>query len=88
MSYNIDVLVSDIPANMQIELNPDDYFRVGDEEELSLKIREKLSANTRRSFTEKLAEKFDWEKIAVETNNIYEQLTIKNETKSRSNRAG
>ncbi len=86
MSYNIDVLVSDIPANMQIELNPDDYFRVGDEEDLRLKIREKLSGNIKRSFTAKLEERFNWEKIAVETNNIYEQLTIKNETKSRSNR--
>ena len=37
MSYNIDVLVSNIPANLQIQLNPDDYFQVGDEEELRSK---------------------------------------------------
>jgi glycosyltransferase involved in cell wall biosynthesis len=80
MSYNIDVLVSDIPANMQIELNEDDYFRVGDEEDLRLKIREKLAGNKKRSFTGRLEARFNWEKIAVETNNIYEQLTIKNET--------
>ena len=45
MSYNIDVLVSNIPANLQIELNQDDYFRVGDEEDLKSKIVEKLSVN-------------------------------------------
>jgi alpha-maltose-1-phosphate synthase len=88
MSYNIDVLVSDIPANLQIELSPDDYFRVGDEEDLRLKILSKLAGNIKRSFRGKLEERFNWEKIAVETNNIYEKLTIKNETKSRSNRVG
>ena len=88
MSYNIDVLVSNIPANLQIELDEDDYFMVGDEADLRMKIHEKLSVNTKRSFTETLSERFNWEKIAVQTNNIYEQLTIKNETKSRSNRVG
>jgi starch synthase len=77
MSYNIDVLVSNIPANLQIELNQDDYFRVGDEEDLRLKIREKLSIKKNRSFSETLSDRFNWEKIAVETNDIYKQLTIK-----------
>ena len=88
MSYNIDVLASDIPANLQIELNKDDYFRVGDEEELKTKIKEKLSGNNKRSFGEILSVRFNWDKIAHETNNIYKKLTIKNETKSRNNRAG
>ena len=87
MSYNIDVLVSNIPANLQIELNKNDYFQVGDEENLKSKILEKLSGNKKRSFSEILSVRFNWDKIAIETNNIYEQLTIKNETKSRNNRA-
>lgn len=87
MSYNIDVLVSNIPANLQIELDPDDYFQVGDEEDLKSKILEKLSASKKRFFSEILSNRFNWDKIAIETNNIYEQLTIKNETKSRNNRA-
>lgn len=77
MSYDIDVLVSNIPANLQIGLSPEDYFRVGDEEELKSKILEKLSLNKKRSFSEILSERFNWDKIAIETNNIYEQLTIK-----------
>jgi glycosyltransferase involved in cell wall biosynthesis len=88
MSYNIDVLVSNIPANLQIELERDDYFQVGDEEDLKSKIIIKLAGNENRYFTGILSERFNWDKIAVETNNIYEQLTIKNETKSRSNRVG
>ena len=38
MSYDIDVLASDIPANLQVGLHPDDYFKVGDEEDLKDKI--------------------------------------------------
>jgi glycosyltransferase involved in cell wall biosynthesis len=86
MSYDIDVLVSDIPANLQISLNKDDYFRVGDEDNLKINILKKLSEFKKRSFGEILSIKFNWNKIAIETNNIYEDLTIKNETQSRNNR--
>lgn len=75
MSYNIDVLVSDIPANLQIALDADDYFKVGDEEDLKLKILRKLSESKSRSFDEILSVKFNWDKIATETNNIYTNLT-------------
>lgn len=78
MSYNLDVLVSDIPANLQIGLDPGDYFRVGDEEDLRIRIHDKLSAYRERSFNETLAARFNWERIASETNSIYEQLTINN----------
>lgn len=86
MSYNIDVLVSDIPANLQIALDTDDYYKVGDEEELTKNILKKLSGFKKRSFGEILSTKFNWDKIAIETNNIYLNLTIKDETQSRNNR--
>ena len=79
MSYNIDILVSDIPANLQIGLNQDDYFKVGDEENLKEKIVEKLSELKSRSFVEILSNKFNWDKIALETNNIYKNLFLKHE---------
>lgn len=75
MSYNIDVLVSDIPANLQIGLDEDDYYPVGDEEELKGKIKIKLSGIKNRSFGELLSSKFNWDEIARETNIIYENLT-------------
>lgn len=86
MSYNIDVLVSDIPANLQIALNKDDYYKTGDEENLKVNIIKKLSESKPRHFDEILSTKFNWDKIAAETNNIYTNLTIKNETQSRNNR--
>jgi alpha-maltose-1-phosphate synthase len=75
MSFNIDVLVSDIPANLQIGLDKDDYYPVGDEESLKEKIKDKLSDNKNRSFDELLSSKFNWDEIAMETNIIYENLT-------------
>jgi glycosyltransferase involved in cell wall biosynthesis len=74
MSYNIDVLVSDIPANLQVGLEKDDYFSVGDEEGLKTGILKKLEDCNKRSFSEILSSRFNWETIAVETNNIYNQL--------------
>jgi glycosyltransferase involved in cell wall biosynthesis len=76
MSYNIDVLVSDIPANLQIGLNKDDYYKTGDEEDLKENINKKLSDFKKRSFDEILANKFNWDKIAIETNDIYINLTL------------
>ena len=80
MSYNVDVLASDIPANLQIELEKEDYFKAGDEEGLKEKILVKLSGNNVPNYSEFLSAKYSWDKIAEETNNIYNKLTLKNET--------
>jgi glycosyltransferase involved in cell wall biosynthesis len=76
MSYNIDVLVSDIPANLQIGLNPDDYFNVGEEDLLKDKIISKLSMNKEHNYLDILNTNFNWENIAFETYNIYKDLII------------
>jgi glycosyltransferase involved in cell wall biosynthesis len=76
MSYNLDVLASDIPENLQINLNDDDYFRVGDEDALSLALARKLSTVNMRSFDETLFLMFNWDKIARDTNEIYNKLKI------------
>lgn len=86
MSYNLDVLASDIPANMQVGLNEDDYFRVGDEESLKQAILDKLSKSRKRSFDELLENKFNWDKITVETNNVYKNLITQNENQRRNNK--
>jgi glycosyltransferase involved in cell wall biosynthesis len=77
MSFNVDVLASDIPANLQIGLEKDDYFRAGDEDELKEKIIVKLSGKMERNYSELLSEKYNWDKIAKETYNIYNKLIIK-----------
>ena len=76
MSYNIDILASDIPANLQVGLEKDDYFTAGDEDELINKIIKKTSVRTEHSYLEILTEKFNWDNIAKETYNIYKNLII------------
>ena len=86
MSYNIDVLASDIPANLQVGLNKDDYFRVGDADDLAKNIIYKISLNKERDYREILIRKFNWDNIAMETENIYKNLFVKDEINPRKNR--
>lgn len=74
MSYDLDVLASDIPANSEISLGKDDYFRTGDEKALKNAIQRKLSETNQRSFRTLLSEKYDWDRITEETNEIYQTL--------------
>jgi len=75
MSYDLDVLASDISANLQVGLNKTDYFRTGDEDALSNAIIKKLSTENKRSFREVLSNRFNWENIVRDTGYIYKQLT-------------
>jgi glycosyltransferase involved in cell wall biosynthesis len=74
MSYDLDVLASDIPANSEIKLDKNDYFRTGDEKALKNAILMKLETTNQRSFRPLLTEKYNWDRIAEETNEIYKTL--------------
>jgi len=74
MSYNVDVLASDIPANKLLNLDDADYFKVGDEDDLKEKIIAKLSVQSEKNYRDFLKTNFNWEKVAEETNNIYKKL--------------
>lgn len=69
MSYNIDALVSDIPANILPCLCPSDYFKVGNVEDLSVRLADKLSQlQLQRQYD--LAD-YNWDKIAEQTIEVY-----------------
>lgn len=70
MSYKLDVLVSDIPANLEVGLEDKSYFKSGDWNDLSVKINNKL-LETRPSINYNL-NSYDWEYIANEVANVYE----------------
>jgi len=74
MSYDLDVLASDIPANLQVGLSEDDYFHTGDEESLSSSIIKKLASDKKKCFRDVLFERFNWDNIVKDTNNIYKQV--------------
>lgn len=76
MSYGLSCIASDIPANRNVELSENRFFRAGDTKGLNAKIREftavPLSEEERRSQTDMIAERYNWERIAEETRKVYE----------------
>lgn len=72
MSYNLPVIVSDIPANLEVSLNHECYFQCGNIEELS----NKLQSNVNTSYhSEKYnMEKYNWDKIAQQVDELYKTL--------------
>ena len=71
MSYRLDVLVSDIPANLAVNLPDNDYFKTGNKEDLAQKMMQKLSGNKKEiSYS---LDVYDWDKIASQTLSVYKK---------------
>ncbi len=70
MSYDLDLLVSDIPANLEVNLEKDDYFNVGDIQKLTESLKRKLSVKNKRDFSSVINEKYNWDTIANKFSNI------------------
>lgn len=72
MSYNLNVLVSNIPANLEINLGKENYFKVGNMEELGNKIKEKLSNPLPKiDYSDVINTNYNWDEIAINTADIY-----------------
>ena len=77
MSFGIDVLVSDIPANRSLELGNDDYFPVGDVKALSGRLSKKLAGKPGRDFSAILDSNYRWPNIAAQTLAVYTAIVAK-----------
>lgn len=73
MSYGNKVLVSDIPANLEVGLSPENYFHCGDTAELRKKLTALLSG---REAPEYDMRKYDWDAIAGQVYKVYEHQDI------------
>lgn len=77
MSYELPVLVSDIPANKEIALDDDCFFSCGDVRELTQKIDRmvnmELSGKKQRLLRAEIIEKYNWLKIAEQTEAVYKK---------------
>lgn len=69
MSFDLNVVVSDIPANKLPELSKDNFFKVGDIQSLKDRLTERFSSPPDRKFYS-LAN-YDWDKIAKATEQVY-----------------
>ncbi|MCP4117803.1 MAG: glycosyltransferase family 4 protein [Desulfobacteraceae bacterium] len=81
MSYGLSVLVSDIPANLEVDLSKDRFFKCGDINDLKIKIGKLLdkdiSEKEKNSFLLQIKKKYNWNTIAEQTIRVYEK-TIAN----------
>lgn len=75
MSYGLPVLVSDIPANKEVGLPEERYFRCGDltdlKEKLTLLFDKDLSATECEKMRGQIEEKYNWDCIADQTIDVY-----------------
>ena len=71
MSYRLPVIVSDIPANLEVGLEKEAYFPVGDIAALAQKLQQNIDAPYRQK--EYPMEKYDWDAIAEQTAAVYEK---------------
>lgn len=72
MSYNLDVVVSNIPSTNLSCLETSDFYKVGDSDELASLIERKLeNLATPRQYN--LAD-YDWDKIAPQTVEVYKLM--------------
>lgn len=72
MAFSLPVVVSDIPANLEVKLPPEAYFRVGDVANLAERITVRASSeNINYSVYLKI---YDWHEIARTTARVYRLL--------------
>ena len=78
MSYELPVLVSDIPANLEVDLAADRFFRCGDigqlRDSISALLVKGLPDSERADYKAQLTEKYNWLKIAEQTVEVYEKV--------------
>ncbi len=72
MSYHLPVIVSDIPANVEIGLDNDSYFPVGNEKMLAAKIKTVMDNSLQRiNYPMNI---YNWDVIADQVAEVYREL--------------
>ena len=72
MSYGVPVIVSDIPANLEVGLPESCYFKMGDTDALKHKLESVIAAPARRVAYD--MSKYDWDHIAAQVADVYRGL--------------
>lgn len=72
MSYNVPVIASDIPANLEVNLPDSSYFPCGDTDALCKRLQEVL--NSDKSNIRYDMSKYDWDHIAKQVKEVYQTV--------------
>lgn len=80
MSYGLSVLVSDIPANREVDLAPARYFQPGNHVELLEKMgvlsKEGITEQEKKDFRTRIEQDYNWSKIARQTVLVYQKALM------------
>lgn len=75
LSYGLPVLVSDIPANIEVDLPKERYFKCGDTESLKVKLNQLVgkawSEDEQQYIRDILTTRYNWDTIAEQTIAVY-----------------
>ena len=78
LSYGLPVLVSDIPANLEVALDERRFFKCGDVGDLLVKMKSLLvygiPDEEKERYRRMLEKKYDWDVIARQTIAVYEKV--------------
>ena len=78
MSYGLSCIASDIPPNREVGLSEERFFKPGDVKALAGKIKEfmdkPLTDEEKRRQIDMVAKKYNWEKIAAQTLQVYREV--------------
>ena len=77
LSYNLDVVASDIPANTEVPLPRTCFAKVGDTDSLAEVIAAHLGKDVQENFASIIHEYYDWDKIAEQTALVYRELAVR-----------
>ena len=88
LSYGVPALVSDIPANLEVNLDQITHFKCGNIDELSSKLNGLLSSppltpSASQELRNAVLQKYDWDRIADETILIYNRALGKRDPADR-----
>lgn len=74
MSYSLPVIISDIPANKEVGLDKDSYFKTGSVNDLAQLLEYSFLKEFSAINYSKYLENYQWNDIAIKTENVYERL--------------
>jgi glycosyltransferase involved in cell wall biosynthesis len=78
MSYGLPVLVSDIPANKEVALPLERYFKCGNVADLTQQLgsllEKEITPAEQMEYRRQIEEKYNWGKIAEQTVRVYEKV--------------
>ena len=74
MSYNLNVLVSNIPANQRVPLVKEDYFKVGNISSLTKALNRKLTKPNNISYRDIIENNYNWDAISKQVLEVYQSI--------------